>query len=125
MSQKSRIHDRASSIVEAANEFGSYARFFERLRKQQNSEAKKKEMAKEKDLDDFLMNPNCGLFKDVLDDEEDKIDAKKNKYAIKYRTGEVVSSNGLSKLSKEEIDQTKLFPDPDLEKLRLKEKKKR
>ena len=69
-----------------------------------------------------MLNPNRGLFNDVFDDEEEEQDKKKFKYATKL---DAVSSAGLSKISKEEVDQTRLFPDPDLEKLRLKDKKKR
>ena len=87
------------------------------------NELKEEEKKQEKqDEIDEMLNPNRGLFNDVSDDEEEEQDKKKFKYPSKI---DAISSAGLSKISKEEVDQTRLFPDPDLENLRLKDKKKR
>lgn len=125
LSQKRQVHDKASSRIEAANEFGSYARFFERLRNIRSSENKEEEKVNNDDVEVMRLNPNRGLFNDVFDDEEEERDQKKSKYTTMYADGTEVSSEGLSKISKEDVEQPRLFPDPDLEKMKLKDKKKR
>lgn len=77
------------------------------------------------DVEVMRLNPNRGLFNDVFDDEEEERDQKKSKYTTMYADGTEVSSEGLSKISKEDVEQPRLFPDPDLEKMKLKDKKKR
>lgn len=69
------------------------------------------------------MNPHRGLFSDIYEEEDQNGSTDLNE--LNYKTADVISSAGLSKISKEEDDQNRLFPDPDLEKLRLKDKKKR
>ena len=84
--------------------FGSYAKFFDRLRDL------KAKMEVEEVNDDVVgadyylkMDPNRGLFNED-DDCEEIMKKKYDIYQIKPRPSDAISSAGLSKISREEID---------------------